>query len=280
MSTVLIAGCGYVGSALALRLAALGHTVWGLRRNTAALPSCARPFKADLLRPATLRPLPAHFDFVFYTAGAAGFTERDYRDAYVDGLGNLLDALEAGDAPPKRVFFTTSTGVYAQDDGSWLDEQSPTEPRRFSGKCLIEGEARLHAAPIPGTVLRLGGIYGPGRTRLLDNVRSGEARCVAGRTAYLNLIHRDDCAGALLHLMELDEPETVYLGVDELPVERCALLRWLAGALGVPEPRVVPATEAPEPQRGGNRRFRNTRLKASGYTFAFPNYREGYGALL
>ncbi|MBP8131508.1 MAG: SDR family oxidoreductase [Candidatus Hydrogenedentes bacterium] len=280
MLRVLIAGCGYVGCALGERLARDGHEVWGLRRDVSRLPAGIRPFRADLSAPASLARLPGRFDHVFYTAGAASFSDEAYRSAYVDGLRNVIDALQAARQAPRRFFFTSSTGVYAQDAGEWLDEASPAAPRWFSGLRLIEGESLLREAGFPATVVRLGGIYGPGRARLIDQVRDGTARRTAGRTPYLNLIHRDDCAGVLCHLMSLDAPEPLYLAVDNEPVERNVLLCWVAERLGLPCPPFAGEERVSEPQRGGSRRFRNGLLASSGYRFVFPAYREGYAALL
>lgn len=277
---VLIAGCGYVGSALAVRLMADGHRVTTLRRSAVLAAQGGHTVQADLVSGAGLDALPGDIDTVFYTAGADGFSEEAYRNAYVVGLRNLLNALTAKAAPVRHVFFTSSTGVYAQDNGEWVDEDSPTEPRRFSGTVLLEAEAELAHAAFPTTVVRFGGIYGPNRTRLIDTVRNGSACSIALRTQYLNLIHRDDCAGVLLHLLQLESPASCYVAVDDEPVERGALLAWLAGQLRVPVPPARPEGDAPEPQRGGDRRVRNARLRASGYTFLFPSYREGYGAIL
>ncbi len=277
---ILIAGCGYVGTALAQRLVNDGHHVWGLRRNTSALPGGVHPFTADLQACETLRNQPAAFDVVVFTASSGGFNDDAYRAAYVDAPRNLLEALAAAGQAPRRVLFTSSTGVYHQNDGGWHDETAPLTPGRFSGKRLLEGEAVFHQAPFPAVVVRLGGIYGPGRTRLIDQVRQGRAHCVAGETKYLNIIHRDDCAGVLRHLMHVPEAKACYLAVDNEPVEKCTLLRWTASALGLPEPPRLPPEEAEVSPRGGNRRLSNARLRATGYTFAYPNFREGYRPLL
>jgi nucleoside-diphosphate-sugar epimerase len=126
-------------------------------------------------------------------------------------------------------------------------------------------------------VVRFGGIYGPGRTRLIDSVRSGQARCEPG--LYTNRIHRDDCAGVLEHLLALAAPAPLYIGVDDEPALQCEVLRWLAQQLGVPPP--VPSG-APDDsrRRGGNKRCCNARLRASGYRLLYPSYCEGYTALL
>jgi len=276
----LIAGCGYVGTALAARLAAEGHTVTTLRRSNKIAAPGVRNIQADLVTGVGLDAIPADIDVVFYTAGADGFSEEAYRNAYVVGVRNLLAALTAKGAPVQRVIYTSSTGVYAQDNGEWVDEDSPTVPTKFSGTILLEGEAEVTRGPFPATVVRLGGIYGPNRTRLIDTVRNGSAYTIAGRTQYLNLIHREDCAGVLQHLMHLPAPAACFVAVDDEPMERAALLGWLAGLLCVSPPPARAADEAPDPQRGGDRRVRNARLRATGYVFQYPTCRDGYGAML
>lgn len=278
---ILIAGCGYVGSELARQLLAAGHTVFGLRRNTAQLPPGVEPIPADLVVPGSLAVVPKALDYVFYTASASGYSESAYRAAYVSGLRNLLGALYR-QTELKRIIYTSSTGVYAQDDGSWLDESSPTPSDRFSARALLEGELAVRDARIPGTVARFSGIYGPGRTRLIDSVAEGSARLEPGPDRYLNHIHRDDCAGVLVHLMNLKKPEDLYLATDNEPRTRNDLLCWIAQQLGKPEPPMAEPVEgeARPSERGGNRRYRNTRLKDSGYAFKYPTYREGYGALI
>lgn len=279
MANVLIAGCGYVGSALGVRLAAAGHTVWGLCRRPDALPPSIHPLIADLTAPETLQALPPDMDFVFYTTAPDGSTDEAYRAAYVDGLGHLLQALISQGQLIQRVFLTSSTAVYAQSGGEWVDETSPTIPGHFTGARLLEGERLLLNGPFPATVLRLGGIYGPGRTGLIERVRQGAAVCLDGPPIYTNRIHRDDCAGVLHYLMTLPDPDFLYLGVDDDPAEQCTVLRWLAAQLGVAPPRVE-ASPGFDRRRRSNKRASNARLVASGYVFRYPSFREGYAALL
>lgn len=277
---ILIAGCGYVGSALARRLAAAGHRVHGLRRRPEGLPAGVHPVAADLLDPASLRALPAALDAVVYAASAGGGAEPAYRAAYVDGLRNLLDALACLSEPPRRAIFTSSTAVYGQHGGEWVDETSATEPADFRGRILLEAERLLAAGPFRATALRLGGIYGPGRTRLVESVRAGGVTIQPGGPWWTNRIHRDDCAGALAHLLALPAPEAVYLGVDDEPADRGEVLRWLAARLGAAEPRVTADAAGDPDARGGNKRCSNARLRASGWRPLFPTYREGYAALI
>ena len=196
--------------------------------------------------------------------------------AHVDGLANLLGALEARRRPPRRVLFTSSTSVFHQRDGSWVDETSPTEPSHHRGRVMLEAEARLARSRLCGVGLRLGGIYGPGRTRLVDSVRAGRATWDPRGAQYTNRIHRDDAAAALAHLARLAEPAPLYLGVDDEPAAREAVLRWLAGRLGAPEPRAEPGAGALD----AGKRCRNERLRKSGWAPGYPSYREGYAAML
>jgi nucleoside-diphosphate-sugar epimerase len=280
MSRILIAGCGYVGSALGALLVSEADTVWGLRRRPGGLPLGIRHFEADISVPRSLADLPAHLDAVVYAISPGGNDDAHYRMAYVEGPKRLFDALEQQGQRPRRVVFVSSTSIYAQHDGGWIDETSPTEPTRFNGVRVLQGEGIVRDAPWPSTVLRLGGIYGPRRTRLIEQVRAGRAVFTAGPPRYTNRIHRDDCAGALRHLLRLPTPEPIYLGVDSEPADEVEVLRWLAGALGAPPPRKVPRHEVASTRSSGSKRCSNDRLLASGYTFRYPNFRAGYTAVL
>src|SRR5574337_171950 len=171
MANILMAGCGYVGTALGSLLAAEGSTVWGLRRHPATLPSGILPLEADLTSPETLQTLPSAVDWVFYTAAPDTHDDAAYQAVYVEGLRNLLNALTLQQAHPRRVFLTSSTGVYGESSGAWVDETSPTQPTEFGGIRLLDGERLLLEGPFPATILRLGGLYGPGRASLIEQVR-------------------------------------------------------------------------------------------------------------
>jgi len=263
---VLIAGCGDVGNALAARLLDEGCEVWGVRRRVEGLGQGVRPWRIDLSEPRGFGSPPAAFDYLFYTASADRRDEDHYRSIYVDALRDLLAALRAARCPLRRVFFTSSTAVYGQGAGEWVDEDSATEPLGFNGRVLLEAEAIVREGPETGINLRLSGIYGPGRTRLVRNVWNGEASPTASWT---NRIHVEDCAGALHHLMRVDDPKALYLGSDDEPVTSADLTTWLAEALGVPAPTKKETARL-------NKRCRNARLRESGYQFELPTFREGY----
>lgn len=274
--TTLVAGCGYVGSAVAELLQRMkGEVVYGLRRHEGALPDGVRSIVADLTdRAALSRAIPDDIDALVYSAAADERTDAAYEAAYVRGLDNVLEVLRARGAPVKRVVFTSSTAVYAQAGGEWVDESSPTEPRSFTGARMLEAERVAVAGPFPAVVLRLAGIYGPGRDRIVRQVAAGEARRPA-LAIWTNRIHRDDCAGAIAHLLSLDAPPPLVIGADDEPAELGAIMTWVAEQLGVAPPPVS-SDPADAARRGGSKRCRNARLVASGYTFCYPTYREGY----
>lgn len=292
MARVLIAGCGYLGLELGRRLLAQGHSVAGLRRRIGNLPdgfpNGFTAVEADLSQPSTLAVLRDPFDFVFYTAAADRGDDRSYRQAYVAGPRNLLQRLDELEHPPQRVFFASSTRVYPQSSGESVNELSPTRGDDFRSRRLLEGERVLQNASPPCTIVRFGGIYGPGRMSLARGVAEGRFCLDAGKSRYTNRIHRDDAASLLHHLMGLEGPQLHYLGVDSDPATRNEVLRWLADKLAVPLP-ISPST--PDPTAKGTatksakhsangKRCSNGRILATGYSFLYPSFRDGYSTLL
>jgi nucleoside-diphosphate-sugar epimerase len=277
--TILLAGCGDLGTEAGLRFAAAGHRVVGWRRSPDKLPSEIEGVAADLS--GTSLPLvPADTTAVVVAVAADSPTESAYRAAYVDGLAHVLDALDRDGVTPRRVLFVSSPAVYGDAGGGWVDERTTAAPGGFSGRVLLEAEelllSRARGLGSTPVVLRLGGIYGPGRTRLIDQVRNGSA-VIPDEPRYTNRIHRDDAAAAMVHLAsEVADPAPVYVGVDNDPADLGDVLRFLAAEMGYPEPPTGPAGEA----RGGNKRCSNGLLRGSGLNLIYPSFREGYRAVL
>ena len=289
-----------------------------MRRSAQQLPAPLRPLPVDVTDRGALERMTPDVDVVVYAVAAGRRDEGAYRRAYVDGVAALLDVLEGRAAPPRRVFFVSSTSVYGERGGAWVDETTPVQPGGFPGECLVAGERRMLASPIPATVVRFGGIYGPGRGWLIERARAG-ASCADDPPRFTNRIHRDDCAGVLVHLIartwergrsrrmeRTSSPpagvpggvaatpavgppiehfgdatagiDEVCVGVDDAPATECEVLAWLAARLGAPAPRRIRDGEAAA--RGSGKRCSNARLRASGYRFRHPTYREGYAAVL
>ena len=275
--TTLIIGCGYIGSRLAKELLERGHLVYGLRRNVTHLPQGVKPIVADLTTD-ELGGWPDHIDYVVYSAAANSRTEDDYRTVYTDGLGRVLKRISTYSQKPRRIFFTSSTAVYHQNEGEWVDEYSETSPESFNGQIMLAAEKLLTDSVLPSTVVRFGGIYGPDRTYMLDRVRAGETY-ESGSLVYGNRIHADDCAGILSYLIQRDldgqSVDPLYLGVDSSPAPLSEMSLWLSQQLGL-----QPHSTVPTPQRGGNKRCSNQRIRDAGYQFRYPSYKEGYRQML
>lgn len=278
-SRVLIAGAGDVGIRLGLTLAAAGHEVTALRRDPDAIPRELTAIAADLCDPERLAVVvPDGLTHVAYCAAADTRSDEAYARAYVQGLSNLLSLPQIVDANLRRVAFISSTAVYAQNDDSWVDESSATEPTSFSGRRTLEAEAQLVESGLPHCVLRCGGIYGPGRTRLLDQIRAGTASYDPTRADYTNRIHVDDVVGALAFLLFHSEPSGLVVGVDHEPARRRDVLQWLASSMGATPPSASTTRDA---ARGaGSKRVSNRKLVELGYRFRYPTFRDGYGQLL
>ncbi|QBI56222.1 Rossmann-fold NAD(P)-binding domain-containing protein [Streptomonospora litoralis] len=273
-STAVLAGCGDLGSRAGLRLAADGYRVVGLRRSPARVPAPIAGQAVDLTREVPRLPPETSVVVVALTADTRDVP--GYRDTFVAGLGHLLDAVERQLPVPPRTLLVSSTAVYGVVDGSRVDEDTPAAGGAATAGVLREAEDLLHSRLPEAAVLRLGGLYGPGRQNLLRGVREGTAE-IPRDPVYTNRIHRDDAAAAIAHLCtRVRVPDRVYLGVDDEPAERGELLRFLADELGVARP---PVATGPPP-RGQGKRCSNRKLRSTGFTFRYPTYREGYRAII
>lgn len=272
--TVIIAGCGDLGTAVGLRFAELGQHVVGMRRSPEKLLAPIEGWSVDLTQP--LPALPATTDTVIVPVAADRRTPDAYRSAYIDTVMNLVGALERDGLHPRRFLFVSSTAVYGVDDGSWIDEETEAVAASETGAIIREAERALHQRMPSAIVLRLGGLYGPGRGRLIRSVSDGTAT-IAQHTQFTNRIHRDDAADAIVHLTtDVADPAPVYLGVDQEPTDRGEVLTFLASELAAP----MPPVSVNETQRGMGKRCSSALLAATGFDFTYPTYREGYRALL
>ncbi|MGC3874464.1 NAD-dependent epimerase/dehydratase family protein [Halomonas sp. GXIMD04776] len=278
-NTCLILGCGDIGKTLGTQLIEAGHRVIGARRNPEELAASGiEPLAIDLNDPESLKNLP-DANIVIYVVSADRFDEQAYQAAYRDGLRAVLAELDQRTHKPARMFFVSSTSVYAQQDGEAVDENTLTQPTGFAGQLMREAEQTLIAHDLPGTVVRFSGIYGPGRDRLIQQVREGRI-AAATPPMYSNRIHRDDCAGVLSHLIAKtlnDEPlDELYLASDCEPVPLHEVMAWLAKRLEVETHEVI---QSPL-RRRSSKRCDNSRLRETGYEFRYPTFREGYAQVL
>lgn len=276
--SVVFVGCGALSLKIAQNMAADVWQLYGLRRKVDQLPEHIQPIQADMTHPDCPASWPKHsLDYLVVALAPNERSESAYRRVYIDSQRNLYQWL-AQHQQPKRIFFVSSTAVYGQSAGEWVDEQSVTEPERWSGKVMLEAEQTALACGFPATIVRLAGIYGGRRQAFLQRVREGyHADGCSNR--FTNRIHEQDAADLISHLIELDAQgvslQSVYLGVDNLPVEQAEVVSWLQQQLGVEsvvEKRLNPA--------GGSKRCSNTLAKTTGWQPKYSDYRQGYLELI
>ncbi|MGV8877281.1 MAG: SDR family oxidoreductase, partial [Rhodoglobus sp.] len=244
--TVVIAGCGDLGTETGLRFAALGHRVIGLRRTADRLPKPIEGQAVDLS--VQVPTLPSDTTIVMIAMSPDERSTTGYRTAYVDTVRTIATAIMRDCAQPPRVLYVSSTAVYGVDDGSWVDEATVADPTADTARVLLEAEQTLHELMPDATILRLGGIYGPGRTRQIDRIRDG-IETMPSTQRFTNLIHRDDAASAIVHLTTMpQQPHRVYIGVDDCPSDQRDIIRFLANTVGVAVP---PIAGAPVGAAGG-----------------------------
>jgi nucleoside-diphosphate-sugar epimerase len=282
---VLIVGCGYVGVPLGAELFRLGHEVFGLRKNQAAenelKAAGIQPLFGDVTKPDELKNLPREFDWVVNCVAAGGDAE-NYREIYLNGTKNLIEWLAPN--PPKKFVYTSSTSVYAQNDGSQVKESSPTEPAAETSKILVETEKVLLDAAakkkIPAVILRVAGIYGPDRGHWFRQFLKDTAHIEGDGARFLNMIHRDDLVGCIVAALKSGRAGEIYNAADDEPVSQLHFFQWLAQAVDKPLPPSIP--ENPDNRRGAtNKRVSNRKLKMElGHPFKYPNFRIGYSAEL
>ncbi|WP_256663425.1 SDR family oxidoreductase [Pseudomonas sp. C27(2019)] len=271
---LVIVGCGDIGSRVAVLMQKQGWQVHGLRRNPARLPAGITPIAADLNQPECPSDWPQQpIDYVVYAMAAQSMTEAGYQQSYVQGQRHLYSWLAQHKQQPKRIVFVSSTSVYGQNDDSWIDEQSPAEPQRWSGQIMLDAEQCALNSGHPATAVRLTGIYGPDRNMLIKRVREGYH--APHLHSFTNRIHADDAASLIAAILQADaqgqDVESLYIGVDDEPAEQADVVAWLQQQLQVS--RVPDLVLTP---RSGSKRCSNARARALGWVPQYSSYREGY----
>lgn len=269
-ATRLVVGCGYLGERVARRWQAAGDRVLAVTR---------RPDRATALADRGLEPVIGDVtaadagwsgrlprcDTVFWAVGFDRLAGVTPHDVHVAGLARLLDAL---DGRP-RVILSSSTGVWGDEAGRVVNEETPPHPDREAGRVLVAAEAALRSHRLgPGTALRFAGLYGPGRLPRLESLRSG-APIAADPDSWLNLVHVDDAALVVQVVAAAADPGPLYVVSDGRPVRRRDWYARLAELAGAPPPGWDPA--APR-SRGADKRVDPARLfRDLGVVFTHPD---------
>jgi nucleoside-diphosphate-sugar epimerase len=278
----LVIGCGYLGERVARRWLDAGHTVVIATRSEGRAEAFRRrgyqATIADVTRPETLRQLPAA-ESVLFAVGFDRASHNSIQEVYAGGVRNLLAALPAETG---RFIYISTTGVYGPASGEWVDEVTPPDPKREGGRASLAAEEAIseHPLGLRSVVLRLAGIYGPGRIPFIRELRTGEP--IPARTSgWLNLIHVDDAAEVVVAadaLNSIQNSPRLYCVSDGQPVERGEFYSELARQLGAQPPRFVePNPDSPHAARAEtNRRIDNARMLAElRVTLTYSDYRAG-----
>ena len=274
MSRILIAGCGYVGAATADLFHSAGWKVEGwVHSEESATRLSAKPYSIrviDFSRRGEADEYRESFDAVIHCASSRGGDAEAYRDTYLNGASHLLETF-----PEARILFTSSTSVYAQRDGTWVTEDSETQPVRETSRILLETEKLILEKG--GIVARLAGIYGPRRSALLNKFLNGTAT-IDPNDRFINQVHRDDIASALFLLLGR-KPQTsaqIYNVVDDQPILQSESYRWLAQRLNRPLP---PTRKSEQSRKRGdtNKRVSNAKLRRLGWTPQYPTFADAMG---
>jgi nucleoside-diphosphate-sugar epimerase len=270
MPRVLIAGCGYVGEATADLFHSAGWNAEGwVHSKQSASRLSAKPYSVrlvDISQPGEIGECAGGFDAVIHCASSRGGDAQAYRELYLNGARNLLEAF-AG----TKILFTSSTSVYAQRDASWVTEESETKPVTETGRILLEVEKLILEKG--GIVVRLAGIYGPRRSALLGKFLDGTATIDPNNDRFVNQIHRDDIASAVFLLLNRREQEAgqLYNVIDDQPLLQSECYRWLSQKLNRPLP---PIRKSEQSRKRGdtNKRVSNAKLRRSGWTPQYPTF--------
>ena len=278
MKKILIAGCGYVGNELGERLSSQGHEVWGIKREINSIHPSIQSISADLSKKDTLQKLPKNVDYIFYMPSPGARNENVYNNVFLKGIRNLVECMEEKKYDIKKIFFISSTSVYAQNSGEWIDENSSTKPKSSTANIILQTENYLLNNYFKTTIVRFSGIYGPGRTGFLNKMINDGKTFAHNR--FTNRIHRDDCANALIHLMNLPNCENIYLGSDNDPADLSVMASWIMEKKGPKNEELEYLTRIKFSKTESNKRCSNKKLKETGYKFLFPTFREGYNSII
>ena len=284
---VAIIGCGYVGLEMSTQLQANDVTVYGIRRSDEGLNAVeatgARGIQADVTDPESLAAIPS-VDTIIYTASSGRGDLEAAQSVYVEGLSNVITQFGERDEPPSRLIYTGSTGVLGDHDGAWVDETTPLSPPSEKARVLARAETvvkeKSREYGIDPLVARLAGIYGPGRYRIDRYLQKPVT------PGYRNLIHRDDVAGAVSHILRTgyQHHDVIHIA-DREPVERQQFATWLASQVGTDPPALMTLeeriaagdlSETAQARLRSSKRIDSTRLCESGYEFNYPTYKEGF----
>ncbi|MFT7387787.1 MAG: nucleoside-diphosphate-sugar epimerase [Candidatus Endobugula sp.] len=258
------------------------HHVVGVKRSKISHPSVTID-TADCCDPLQMeRVLSVGFDVLVITFTPTEMSDAGYEQGYVVPVKAILAALNQQTVKPRLIVFVSSTSVYAQKNGSWVDEQSPAEPESYSGRRLREAEELIAASDYTYCHVRFSGIYGRGLGHVVEQVMAGKGTAKKP-VVYTNRIHADDCAGVLAHLIQQQKEQAIqpiYIASDHQPTSLHEVKEWMRRKLSLPDDHFQQIVPMAARTLRSNKRCSNQQLLDSGYVFIYPSFKQGYATLL
>lgn len=269
---ILIVGTGYIGSNLAIHCKTMGWQVAGITRSIQKAAELnhvgIHPIIVNITQTDSLIELPKA-KYVVFCASPDKRKDKGYEEIYITGTNHVLASLKT---KPDRILYVSSSGVWPENNGNWVDESIPALPKHKRNTILLEAEFQIKRAPHPYTILRLGGIYGPDRNRIQALAKSSWP--TTDTDSYLNLIHRDDAVSAIFFLLQNETTNEIYAGVDDLPVKKSEFTKWLCEQLNLKDKTTINTSAI------SGKKVSNKKLKNKGFQFLYSSYQEGYKTLI
>ena len=278
-NSLLIIGCGDLGNRLGSLMSDLNWCVYGMRRDISQISPSIKGISADLYQnecPTNWPNIP--LDYIVFCVAPTVNERSQYNELYYQGLQNVLQWLEIKKQRPKKLLIISSTAVYAQNNGEWVNEESPAEPQSIQGKTMLAMENLAKKSAIDTTIIRLSGIYGPNRYYLIKQAIKG-INYPKIPLLYANRIHIEDAASLIHSIISFHQQgnklPSQYIGVDDSPSSIQETLTWLRAELNTD----VLASDYSE-RRTGSKRLSNSLAQTTGWKPKYKNYQEGYKEIL
>jgi len=276
VAKILIIGCGNIGGALAKQLVMQGHQVTGLKRKPPTTRTAVSYIKGDVTNQKVFDGLTLDFDQVIYILSPGGNGFEGYKAVFETGASNTLKAFKDAGSNPAFIFVSSSR-VYGQQAGEWINEESPTKPTDERGKILLAAEKQFLAFNDRTTIVRFSGIYG--RSNYFVNQLKTGVGIQKEPPYYTNRIHHEDCVRALAFIINKksngDKLRSIYLATDNDPATKWDVASFLAQSLTLPKPTALSV----EKSASSNKRLENKRLMEEGFEFKSKSYKDGYSEL-
>lgn len=274
---VLIIGYGYLGKALGKLLHTHHHQIFAIKRK-ATIDDQHIQFIYKDIHHLTTADLP-NSDYVIYCPSADKRDQKSYDYTYLQGVTHILKLYETKEQKPGKFIFISSTSVYETQDGSWVDENTPCDPVSATAKILLQAEKVVSESELETTIIRFSGIYGPGRTHLMDQIRQKNFH-LCFDTRFSNRIHIIDCARMIYHVMHLKVNQNLYIGTDCEPTPINTISAWLSSHMGIQLPEDKHRKNEDIQEHKSNKQLSNEKILHTGFRFEFENFHRGFRFIL